>query len=415
MPTAYFETLLAARLGFNADAVGRPAVANAIRRAMAEQRVSDIAAYARLVVHDAGAWETLVDHVVVPETLFFRDATPFELVAEFACERRQREAAGVLRVLSCPCSSGEEAYSLAITLLDGGTPRDAFSVRAVDVSRRAVRRAAANRFPANSFRGADLSYRDRYFEAAGDGMWKLQEAVAELVSVQQGNMLAPDLLAEEPPFDVVFCRNLLIYLHAQAKAGVMAAVRRLLAPNGLLVVGHAEAAIAREHGFRPVGRPGAFAFSLEGARRAATPLPRPRRVRDERGAPLPAERVSVRIAKRPGSASFPRLHVEAETSLARASELADAGRLVDALRVCAAHLERTPDSADGHFLMGVLRDAMGERRLASVSLTKALYLDPAHLAALQHLALTREADGDFSGAALLRARARRAGELAGGG
>jgi chemotaxis protein methyltransferase WspC len=90
-----------------------------------------------------------------------------------------------------------------------------------------------------------------------------------------------------------------------------------------------------------------------------------------------------------------------------ARQLGDAGQLHDALRLCREHLQRVPDSAEGHFLLGVLHDALGHHDLAVVSFRKVLYLNPAHRDALLHLALKHEARGDGPGAALLRARARR--------
>jgi chemotaxis protein methyltransferase WspC len=110
---------------------------------------------------------------------------------------------------------------------------------------------------------------------------------------------------------------------------------------------------------------------------------------------------------------MPPAPVEPESALARARRLADAGHLQEALRVCREHLDRVPDSADGHFLMGVLHDAEGKWRLALPSFRKALYLNPAHPGALRHLALKYETSGDHTGAALLRARARRAGDDSG--
>ena len=406
MATADIEALLAARLGFDSETVGGLVVAHAVEKAMAETGASDLAAYARRIVHDTDAWETLVDRVIVPETSFFRDGTPFELVREIAQARWRLTPGRTLRVLSCPCSTGEEPYSLALALLDSGAAPDSFAVRAVDVSRRAVHAARAARFPANSFRGADLSYRDRYFHRADKGGWQVNDVARAHVTVEQCNILAPDFLGGETPFDIVFCRNLMIYLHPPAKALVMAAVRRVLAPGGVLFVGHAEAGIARQHGFSTMGRAGTFAFTDGGNERPAAPARLPR--------PAPAPPPPTRITARPAARAVQAARPEPDSSLARARELADAGRLDEALGVCTAHLERLPDSADGHFLMGVLRDAMGERGLAALSLKKALYLDPRHLPALKHLALTREAAGDPAGAALLRDRARRAASPSGG-
>jgi chemotaxis protein methyltransferase WspC len=103
---------------------------------------------------------------------------------------------------------------------------------------------------------------------------------------------------------------------------------------------------------------------------------------------------------------------EAEPSpLIVARRLGDAGQIDEAIRICTEYLLRVPGSADGHFLLGVLHDALGRSELAAVSFRKALYLDPNHREALLHLALKKEARGDGSGAALLRARARRSEDI----
>ena len=98
------------------------------------------------------------------------------------------------------------------------------------------------------------------------------------------------------------------------------------------------------------------------------------------------------------------------TLLSNARQLGDAGQLHEALQVCRQYLQAVPDSAEGHFLHGILQDALGNVELAASSFRKVLYLDPTHQEALLHLALKQEALGDAPGAALLRARARRAAD-----
>jgi chemotaxis protein methyltransferase WspC len=114
------------------------------------------------------------------------------------------------------------------------------------------------------------------------------------------------------------------------------------------------------------------------------------------------------------AARAPAVATEEEPALTRARRSADAGQLEEAIRICAEYLKRVPDSAEAHFLLGVLHGAEGRWQLASPSFRRALYLDPFHVDALHHLALKHEATGDRVGAALLRARARRASEASSG-
>jgi chemotaxis protein methyltransferase WspC len=418
------EKLLRDRLGFDIETIGPRAVDAVVQRSMEKAGVSDPAQYARLLARDPEAWNRLVDRVVIPETWFFRDQAPYELAAHRARAHIGAKTDRVLRVLSCPCSTGEEPYSLAMALLDAGAPAGSFHVDAVDVSRRSLETARSAIFRKRSFRNDASGNREAYFESTGaDGHWRLKSSAASLVRFQHGNLIAPGFLNEEPPYDIVFCRNLLIYLHSEARLLAMAALRRLLAEEGLLVLGHAEATFAREHGFRPAGPAAAFALIKAGAKGVpSTQQPQRKSGQDAPArafsqppsasvnSPSSAPSAAARLKAVPARAVSASENMEV-SKLALARQLGDAGDLETALAACREYLESTPDSAEGYFLLGVLHDALGDFELAARDFRKVLYLDPAHRDALLHLALKREAVGDSSGAALLRARAQRAQNL----
>jgi chemotaxis protein methyltransferase WspC len=409
------ENLLSVRLGFDVHTIGRHAVAAVIGQSMEESGCSDPASYARLLTTDPNAWDSLVDKVIVPETWFFRDTEPFNLISDRARAQMLRPTGGMFRILSCPCSTGEEAFSLAIAMLHAGARSESFTVDAVDVSKAALESAQAAVFRARSFRENDLIYHIPYFAPPDlSGLWRLNRDVAAMVRFRQGNLIAPDFLLEEAPYDLVLCRNLLIYLHSEARLLAIKALRRLVADDGVLVLGHAEAAFARDHGFKPVGHAAAFAFikpsdsvipkAQPAIRANPSSLARPQSPLVETiGAPaLPGEPSTDVARPRP----------EADHSrLALARQLGDAGRLHEALQICSEYLKSAPASADGHFLLGVLHDALGHPDLAVSYFGKALYLDPSHRDALLHLALKREAAGDRASAALLRTRAHRTPEV----
>jgi chemotaxis protein methyltransferase WspC len=164
-----------------------------------------------------------------------------------------------------------------------------------------------------------------------------------------------------------------------------------------------------------VGPAGAFAFSKAKpkARYSAPTASVSRHNRDSRISPQPLPfPTHVAAVTLPVPASEPVVAPlkDSASLLATASELGDAGQLEEALKLCNEYLQRTPGSVKGHYLFGVLQDALGYPDLAAGAFRKVLYLDPSHRGALLHLALKREALGDSSGAALLRARARRAPE-----
>ncbi len=406
MTFAELENLLAARLGFDIHSVGQKAVENALRRSMKDAGFSDAAAYARMVAENPEAWESLVDKVVIPETWFFRDVAPFELVGNLARAHMRGRSDKVLRILSCPCATGEEPYSLVMAMLQAGAPGGSFTADAVDVNPRALKCAQAAVFNKRSFRDRDPWYREPYFDREANDSWRLKKSIASLVSFRPGNLIEDDFLKDDAPYDIVFCRNLLIYLHPEARMVAIAALRRLVAADGVLVLGHAETAFAREHGFRATGPAAAFAFIRQGEHAAPKPRPATHAYTPTRAAMPPAP--VPQAPAPPAPAAGPDAGQDADLSLLIiARQLGDAGELQDALRLCSEHLQRVPDSPEGHFLLGVLHDALGHHDLAAGCFRKVLYLNPAHRDALLHLALKQEARGDGSGAALLRARARR--------
>ena len=232
-----------------------------------------------------------------------------------------------------------------MALLDRGLTSDTFTIDAVDVSSRAVERTRSGVFRANSFRGDDLDYRTRYFIRTPEGFWRLRDAAKESVRVRQSNMLAPDFLSDELPFDIVFCRNLLIYLHAGAKAAVMNNVQAAARAR------RSSCGRSRRGGHRAGPRPGPMALRrvrlrVHVGRHAA---PKPARLRACRpAAPLGDPPLRGRDAGRAAATCWlqpqPAAATEEEPTLKRARRLADAGQLQEAIRICAEYLKRAPDS-----------------------------------------------------------------------
>jgi len=226
-----------------------------------------------------------------------------------------------------------------------------------------------------------------------------------------GNLVAPDGLPVKGPYDVVFCRNVLIYFDEPARQRALSTIDGLLGDAGMLVAGHAEAARMVAPRFVSARIPRAFAYvkappheppSVMPARLSARSLAPtdPRLVRRRRRASLdhgagPPRRVWSDAAK--GTADAP--------TVDRARRLADEGRLDDARAECRAILAVTPGSADGYYLLGLIDSAAGRAAEAEVALRRALYLAPRHEDALRLLALELERRGERGEAARLRRRA----------
>jgi chemotaxis protein methyltransferase WspC len=295
-----------------------------------------------------------------------------------------------------------------MALLDAGIAPARFRIDALDISARALARARAGLYGGNAFRGAALDFRDRYFKPCPGG-FALDARVRELVQPRLGNIVDPDLLAGEAPYDFVFCRNLLIYFDAEVQRRAVQTLARLTASDGMIFVGPAEASLLSAQGLQSAGVPLAFAFRKSRTEEARTPRP----IQDSiapatapaRMPPRPA-RLHARPTPTLREPPPPRA-AEPADALASISALADRGELDAATTACEALIASQGPSADACCLLGVLHDAAGRTASARDAYRRAIYLDPGHQEALYHLAARLEAEGDPAGAARLRQRAQR--------
>ena len=140
------QTLLRDWIGLDASTVGTAAIERAMRERMQATGTTDAAAYVRLVREDTSQRDLLVEEVVVAESWFFRDRQVFDFLADFAVTRAALPGRGPVRILCAPAAAGEEPYSVAMALLQVGLTADQFEIDAIDISRRALARAAAGRY-----------------------------------------------------------------------------------------------------------------------------------------------------------------------------------------------------------------------------------------------------------------------------
>ncbi|QRY81957.1 chemotaxis protein CheR [Pseudomonas sp. PDNC002] len=403
-----FAQLLKARIGLDAESVGDAVIERAVRQRCSKVSGGDAEHYWLQLQGSAEEVQALIEAVIVPETWFFRYPESFAALADLAT-RRVLELAGTrpLRLLSLPCSTGEEPYSIVMTMLDAGLAPSAFQVDALDVSRSVLERAEEGRYGRNSFRGVELGFRDRHF-IDEEGGYRIAETVRKKVRFRVGNLLAADLLAGEAPYDFVFCRNLLIYFDRATQEQVVDVLCRLARADGVLFIGPAEASLMSRIGLKPLGVAQSFAFPLASAEvvRPAplswtppAPLPRP-------SAPKP---VPVQAPMRPRVAVKPVQHVAepATDALADIARLANSGQAGAARQRCEALLAEKGPNAEAYYWLGLLADAQGQGIEAQGFYRKALYLQPDHQESLLHLAALLAAQGDAAGARRLQERAAR--------
>jgi chemotaxis protein methyltransferase CheR len=194
----------------------------------------------RLRRGDTQLLDAVVDALTTNETLWFRDAVPFQVFTRYLLpEVAQRSTDRKLVIWSAACSSGQEAYSLAMLLLDWLPANPGFEARVVgtDISRQMVERARAGLYSQLEVdRGAE-PYLYRYFQPSGRD-WLLRSQVRDMATFGWGNLSLPPVGV--PPCDIVFLRNVLIYFDVPTKRRVIEHARSVLRPGGFLVLGGAE-------------------------------------------------------------------------------------------------------------------------------------------------------------------------------
>ncbi|MCK2112200.1 MULTISPECIES: CheR family methyltransferase [Pseudomonas] len=416
-----FFRFLRERIGLDVESVGTPMVERALRQRSVAVGAADLDDYWLRLQQSGEEQQALIEAVIVPETWFFRYPESFTALAALAHKRRaELDGARPLRLLSLPCSTGEEPYSLAMALFDAGMAPGAFLVDGMDISPSSVAKAGQAVYGRNAFRGSELGFRERYFDVVDEGH-RLHERVRQQVSLQVGNVLDPLLASRDGLYDFVFCRNLLIYFDVPTQQRVFEVLKRLLHPQGVLFIGPAEGSLLARLGMRPLGIAQSFAYVRDPG--SSTPAPAPAAAaaparRSWRGAgpagysqpalPEPRPQRALPVVARPAPAREAAGEGPSEL-LAGIARLANAGASAQARHECQRYLGQYPPAAQVYYWLGLLSDTEGDAQQALTHYRKALYLEPQHPEALLHLAALLAAQGDLAGARRLQERAARAG------
>jgi two-component system CheB/CheR fusion protein len=248
-----------------------------LRRAVL-RRLESLEKYLDLLQSDPHEVEALYQDLLINVTEFFRDPETFRALQEQIfpriIEERKRHDRQI-RIWVPGCSTGEEVYSLAISLLEFLGDKEAdltVQIFATDINEAGLQKARAGIYPANAMQRVSPERLRRFFVSADGGSYQIQKRVRELCIFARHN------LATDPPFsrlDLISCRNLLIYLGPALQERVMAVFHYALKPHGILMLGSSETVgphadmfqiLDKKHKFferRPVPSRVSFSFSME--------------------------------------------------------------------------------------------------------------------------------------------------------
>jgi chemotaxis protein methyltransferase CheR len=238
-----FRQFVAARFGLAFDD-GKLAFLGEILRRRADANRVPAETYLALIENGVSAEESgsLAEELTVGETYFFRNSDQFRALTEHAIPARMHARAGTRRLnfLSAGCATGEEPYSIAMTVAEIVPASWVASIRAVDINPAALARAKAGMFSSWSLRETPLAVQQKWFRPESRHML-LDDRIKAAVAFSQGNLASDesDLWAPEA-YDIIFCRNVIMYFAPAVQEAVIARIARSLAPGGFLFLGHAE-------------------------------------------------------------------------------------------------------------------------------------------------------------------------------
>lgn len=418
---ARLQALIEDRCGIHFDESRRVSMYASLRARMERlglDRIDDY--YERLRAQPADEeFRKLVNLVTITETCFFRDPAHFRLLRRhilptLLAERLAGEAR-TIRIWSTGCSSGEEPYSIALTLWDMGVyfthPDWRFEIVGTDVNTDVLDAARQGVYTGRALRNVEGDWLRRYFRPEEGGHFRLNEDIRQSVQFQYGNLMQQPLPRPSPEsLDVIFCKNVVIYFRPEATRRLVRGLQDALRQGGYLVLGHSESLWHIADGFTLVEHEGAFCY------RKAPPQPAtPTRKDRARSEPARPARTATRRLRPAGSqpaaamapAPAPREattgHYDGCLAAFRAGEWTEAEALLQALIQSSptfvpaylllggvyAHRGRYEEAlaqaelalglddleARAHLLVGMIEGRRGRQQEALQALRRALYLD----------------------------------------
>ncbi len=237
--------------------------------------------YHKAVADKSGEMEKeIVSAITTNETLFFRDNSPFEVfkhkIVPDIIDARSKVCSGrpiPLRIWSAACSTGQEVYSIAISLIEvlGRLDRYQITILGTDISDEAIAKASYGKYTKFEIeRGLPMNVLNRYFTSTGDG-WRIKDEIRAMANFKKFNLMKP--FTGLGRFDVVFCRNVAIYFTPQDKRAVFEKIAGVLERDGALIIGSTESLSGVTTLFEPRRYLRAVYYQLAPSARAALPAP----------------------------------------------------------------------------------------------------------------------------------------------
>lgn len=226
-------------------------------------------AYLKFAPEAAAERNTFISLLTNNETYFFREESQLNVLSQVVLpslkEKKLKSGDRKLRILSAGCSTGEEVYTLAMLVLESGYFAWTWDVviTGMDVDCNVIATARAGMYAGRAFQATPDPYLKRFFKKCSDG-YLINESVRAMTTFVQGNLLDVGTLLPQGQFDIIFCRNVLIYFGDETIKTIVEGFALNLAAEGLLFLGHSESLSRITSRYAPIRLPGAIIYQLKG-------------------------------------------------------------------------------------------------------------------------------------------------------
>jgi chemotaxis protein methyltransferase CheR len=361
--------------------------------------------------------DALAADLTVGETYFFRNIEQFNALREVVLPHCVRaRGAQPVQILSAACSTGEEPYTIAMVLREHASEAARASITAVDVNAASLDKAERARYSPWALRETPPEMRDRWFTPEGRN-FALATEIRSAVSFRQENLVAGTTLWQPETYDVIFCRNVMMYFSTEHMRAVVGRIARSLVPGGYLFLGHAETLRGISSDFHLCHSHGTFYYRRKGGPEGTPAAVTRSRSQDAIGGTLASSVVeadswvdairlaSERVDRLAGPGSRIRRGTDVPTGpapkrwdLARALVLLQEERFAEALDLVEALPVDAVDDPDVSLLLAVLLAHNGQFERAEAACRRMLEVDDLSAGAHYVMALCCEGVGDVAGA-----------------
>jgi len=403
--------ILRDKIGLDCNTIGKSTVEKILMQRMMSCNIDSVETYYQYLIGHQDELNELLEFAVIPETWFFRDIKPFQIIYDNIQKELLKNKLASVNILSIPCSTGEEPYSIAMYLLDKGLPITSFNIDAVDISHRALKYAEKGIYGKNSFRSNNYhEYREKYFTKK-DNFYQLEEKINEKINFNRLNILQGDYLLHGK-YDFILCRNLLIYFDTATKEQAFKNLSTFLKDTGLLFIGHSEFGAVPPGLFHNLGSSQSFALTKlnnPGHQKNREKTSFALKEKESFNKPIVTQKTSFEtyIQPRKDSSVTP-INTNFANLISQAKALANSAQYGEAEILCRRIIDDHGDNTEAFCILGLIASSQKQVALAESLFRKALFLEPKHYESLMHLCLLLQEKGDTQNAELLKKRADRA-------